>query len=189
MARTVNVRVMIPNASKGVDPDFLGHYDLQIEGTVEFENRTFTDPVFSYRSDGTVDVFDGNKSSLVYNTHTGNRYRCCDVKKWTFQIEAAPYYEFLEALESTIASVRTVDASTSNTMECTLVEGNPFKHYAKEYYNCFAAVSLWVKAMWVNRLRTIFNTAHSADIQEYKPAVMVAYAREHQVSGWSQVQQ
>ena len=161
----VYVRMFKPNS---VSDGFPGHYDLKVEGTWTFRNHSFTDPVFSYRLDGTLDVFDGSQSDTVYGINKGSSYANCAQYYHRYTVDDQLIGIVLWNLELYVASTE----GEGSFIKCRLNDNCPFRTYDIHYYNCFAAVSVWLEAMRITDLRTFYDTTHETAMAACKPAVL-----------------
>lgn len=174
MSKNIYLRMMLP---KDENDDFLGHYDLQIVGNVSFKNTSYSNPVFSYRSVGCVDVFDGDESSKVYRTSVSD-YKNCNIYRWPMTITDDKYNNFIAEMSADLKSAPSniVDGNgtvlTNKGDRYSFKTGSGFNVYLKEYHNCYHAISRWLNWMGKPDFIGKFNQEHNADVTECKPATL-----------------
>lgn len=162
MSFIANVRVMVPG--EGAKEDFPGHYDLQLNANIDLYDRDFVNPVFSYRNDGTLDIFNQADSTNVYQSQN---YKSCSVYNWRFVIENnSRLDEFCNLIKSVVSSTER-DGTDNVITTCYLKDGNVFKNYDFITTNCFRAVATWLNALGNYTLKLIYDGTHDNAYMKY----------------------
>lgn len=175
----VNVRVFVPGTD--VLPGFVGHYDVEIIGSVQFRGKTFTDPVFSYGANrsqdgiGNLEIFDAADTADVYAV--GEYAPCyfgCTLYQWHFEIDDEDRLDdFLSAMDEIIAT-SVQHPYAKNGLMCTIVSDNTFSRYQRSRTNCFYAAALWMFRLGDPTLLGILRASESGWLEDVLPATIVA---------------
>lgn len=169
----VYVRAFVPG--RGGNFGSIGHFDLMIEGTVEFRGRAFVNPVFSYRmEDSRLDVFSERDSGKVYPHATAaDYYYDCDIYQARMAVADQDQVEdFLKAIGGMVSSAKS-HPSASGGLKCTIRSSSEFSKYRLTSVNCFYAVAMWMKGFGSTGLINYYYAAHRGECPVYTPAAIV----------------
>lgn len=162
MSVTCHVRIAIPKAA-GTTAH--GQYDFRIDKTITKGNVTIVNPVYSYRSDGTLHIFQNSKSeqNCMYVNNTNYR-----IKEWTFTVSSTSNFE------SYIAGL--VNGYTYNEnlklFICTLVA--PYSSFQMGTYDSFSFTAVCCKKLGKNELYEYFSS-NDNNYYAYLPLSMEPY--------------
>ena len=131
-----------------------GHFDLQIDGVdsapIVINGHSFTNPVFSYNSEG-LRIFNGSVHPLT------------NCKMYTFDFtasdEAVNDFIVTKMLNTYLGlASETADELTGGYLYPVI--SGPFQEYDINSTNCFTATAYWCKWLGYN---TLYNIANAAD--------------------------
>jgi len=166
----VYVRAFVPGSKTPWKS--IGHYDLMIEGVVEFRGKTFKNPVFSYRmEDSCLAVFNEADTGKYYPHRTqADYYYDCDIYQCRFTVEdVGDVKAFLKSLNSSISS----STKYSGGLKCRFKCGSEFYQYKTSSTNCFYAVASWMKVLGHDGLMKYYKGAHAGKYAIYTPKNLV----------------
>lgn len=155
-SKECRVRIVVPR-----DSSWVGHYDLYISGDITFRGTKFTNPVFSYETDGKLHVYNGSYSKQKYSSKSKS-----DVYYISYTASASNINTFLESLNS----IATGRATILNKYDYAYSLTSSFSTYTITKNNCFHAVALWMKALGESTLLNIYNS--SSNYTQYLPETM-----------------
>ncbi len=175
----VNVRLFVPK--NDVLTGFVGHYDVEIVGSVQYRGRTFTDPVFSYGANqsedgvGNLEIFDAADTKDVYAVGDyAFSYYNCDVYRWPFEIGDSDRLEdFFEAMDGVIVT-SVPHPRSENGLMCTISSANSFSKYQRRRTNCFYAAALWMFRLGDPTLLGILRASESGLLPDVNPTTVAA---------------
>lgn len=155
-SKTCRVRIVVPR-----DSSWVGHYDLYLSGDITFRGTKFTNPVFSYETDGKLHVYNGSHSKQKYSSKSKS-----DVYYIDYTASAAQVSNFLDSLNS----IATGRATISNGYDYGYKLTSSFSTYTITQNNCFHAVALWMKSLGQSTLYDIYKS--SSNYTQYIPSAM-----------------
>lgn len=165
----VYVRAFVPGSNTPWKS--IGHFDLMIEGVVSFRGKTFKNPVFSYRTDSYMAVFNETNTGKYYDHDSrSDYYYDCDIYQAKFAtVQAGDVQAFLKKLNSIIAS----STKYSGGVMCKFKSSSEFKKYKASSTNCFYAVAKWMQGFGNDSLLNYYYGAHKGKYEIYTPKNVV----------------
>lgn len=164
MSFKANVRIIVPPAVVN-NVEYVGHYDLQLSGSVNMMGKNFVNPVFSYRrKESKLDIFNQSDSSLIYKSKD---YRNSTIYEWSFTIaNDAKLNEFCQLIAGEISGYINHPDCTDG-LKCTIRSDNVFSEYDLITTNCFRAVATWLNALGNYTLKLIYDGTHDNAYMKY----------------------
>lgn len=162
----IYVRVFVP--SKKSPKNSVGHYDLMIKGTLRFHGKTFKNPVFSYRSNSTLDVFSAKNTKKVYehSSRSDYFYGCHMYTYHTSVNGLSSVYKFINSVSDSVKSVSSHPRS-GKAFRCELK--GTFSDYKLKYVNCFFAVAKWMEIFGNKKFIKYYNNFYKGHHSSYLP--------------------
>ena len=154
--KSCRIRIVVPR-----DNSWVGHYDLYVSGSITFRGTTFTNPVFSYETDGKLHVYNGDKSKQKYSSKSKS-----DVWFMEYTAPAKNFQNFLNSLNSIISG----RAIITNGYDYAYKLTNSFSTYIITKNNCFHALALWMNCLGQSTLLDIYKS--SSSYRDYLPDAM-----------------
>lgn len=166
----IYVRIFVPSAKS--PHSSVGHYDLMIKGQLRFHGKTFKNPVFSYRTDGSLEIFSSADTGTVYKHKSKSDYYYGNHMYYyhTSVNGLSNVYSFLSSLGTNVRSVKG-HPNSSKALKCELK--GKFSDYSVRYVNCFLAVAKWMKLFGKNGLMNYYDAYYRGDKSNYLPATIV----------------
>lgn len=171
----IYVRVFVP--SDKTPKQSVGHYDLMIKGKLHLAGKNFTNPVFTYRTDGTLEVFSARDTKKVYpHSKKSDYYYGCHMYLYHMKVDKMEkVYDFISAVSNHIKSTHS-SKDCKGAIICDLK--GKFSHYKLTYVNCFLAVARWTNTFGNSKLMEHYNNYYNGDHASYLPAAVVKKHRD-----------
>lgn len=166
----IYLRIFVPSSKS--PKNSVGHYDLMIKGDLRFHGKTFKNPVFSYRTDGSLEVFSAKDTKSVYkHSSPSDYYYGNHLYYYHTSVDGlSNVYKFLNAVGDNVKSVST-HPNCSRAFKCGLK--GTFSKYKVKYVNCFLAVAKWMQIFGKNSLMKYYKNFYKGDHTSYLPKTFI----------------
>lgn len=166
----VVLRIFVP--SKKSSPKSIGHYDLMIKGQLHFKGKTFDDPVFSYRTDGSMEVFSADDTAKVYK-HSKRSDYYYGVHMYTYRKRVkglSSVYKFIDTIGGHVKSTHT-HPNCKRALKCELK--GVYSKYKVKYVNCYLAAAKWMEIFGEDEFMDYYNGYYKGKKSSYLPRTVV----------------